>query len=225
MATWGAMLTDSTGVPFYIDETMPLCLTSAQTYTMSLNGATSASQEIHANDGAVRFVFVNSPDDNVYFWYAFDSVTSTWRIYGSCKGANTFRLNVYIFGYQYQTPPKWGVAIWDAQGRCVITNETKVLRGVNPLGIEGADSSGFNIDVTISGNVAVAPSILGALTGVVSGGGQVRPFVANYYTSAYFNGTTTRVRAIPSDASGDGLQNATYTNFKTRVLSAEMGNY
>ncbi|WP_414146872.1 hypothetical protein ACMGGR_11250 [Erwinia sp. BNK-24-b] len=225
MSTWGAMLTDSAGVPFYIDDTMPLCLISAQTYTMNLNGGTVTSQEIHPNDGAVRFVFVNSPDDNVYFWYTFDSSTSTWRIYASCKGASTFRLNVYIFGYQYQTPPKWGVAIWDAQGRCVITNETRVLRGINPVGMEGADSAGFNTDVTMSGNFAVAPSILGALTGTVSAGGQVRPYAANYYTSAYFNGSTTRIRAIPADTASEGLQNATYTNFKTRVLSADMGKY
>jgi len=224
MATWGAMLTDTAGVPFYIDDTMPLCMISKTTYTLNLNGGTVASQAIHSNDGAVRFIFVNSPDPNVYFWYAYDSTSAMWRIYASCQGASTFRLNVYVFGYQYQTPPKWGIAIWDAQARCVITNETKVLRGVSPVGTEGAESAGYNISTTLTGNIAVAPAMTGAVTGVIQSGGT-RPFEARYYTSAYYNGSTTLIKSLATDAVAGGVQNITYTNFRNRIISTDMSRY
>ncbi|AXH43448.1 hypothetical protein MZUP3_240 [Erwinia phage vB_EhrS_49] len=222
MATWGAMLTDSAGVPFYIDGTMPLCLISNQTYSLNIGGGTVASQPIHANDGAVRFVFVNSPDPNVYFWYAYDSISNVWSIYAS--GPGTFKINVYIFGYQYQTPPRWGVAIWDAQGRCVITNETKVLRGLNTIGTEGADSAGYNINTTLTGNIAVAPTMLGSVTGIIQSGGT-RPFESRYYTSAYYNGSSTYIRAMMTDTVTGGVQNITYTNFKNRIITADMSKY
>lgn len=224
MATWGAMLTDTSGVPFYIDDTLPLCLISKTTYSLNLNGGTVVSQPVHPNDGAVRFIFVNSPDQNVYFWYAYDSTSGTWRVYASCQGASAFRLTVYIFGYQYQTPPTWGVAIWDAQGRCVITNETKVLRGVNPIGTEGAENAGYNINTTLTGNIAVAPAMTGAVTGIIQSGGT-RPFEARYYTSAYFNGSSTLIKSVATATVSGGVQNITYTNFRNTLTAVNVARY
>lgn len=221
---FGALLSDTYGNPFYIDDTMPLCLVSKQQLILDIGSGTWVSSFIHPNDGAIRFVFWDSPNPNTYAYYQLNTSNNTWQITASCKSASIFTVNVYIFGYQYQIPPKWGMAIWDANKNCIITNDTKVLRGITPLGIEGAESSGYNIDTTIAGRWAIAPVVTGMVAGVINSG-VIRPWSATFYGSSYFNGASTRIISVPTDTPSGGVQNITYYNTRTRIMAIDISNY
>ncbi len=221
---FGAMLSDTEGNPFYIDDTMPLCLISKQQLTLDTSGGTWSSASIHANDGSIRFVFWDSPNSDTYAYYQLNKTTNTWQIAAASKTASVFTVNVYIFGYKYQTPPKWGMAIWDANKNCIITNETKVLRGVTPVGTEGSESSGYNIDTNLVGRWAIAPVLTGMVAGVINSG-VIRPWSATYYGSSYFNGSVTRIRSVPTDTASGGVQNITYYNTRTRIMAVDISRY
>ncbi|WP_130834350.1 hypothetical protein [[Erwinia] mediterraneensis] len=214
---FGALLTDTQGNPFYVDGTLPLSLASKTTYPIG-------DRTVHANDGALRFVFCNSTTANVNFYYYYDSASNTYKINASGTPGSTF--TVYIFSYQYQTPPPWGVAIWDEQGRCIITHETKVLRGVVRVGTPGAESAGYNINTTLAGNYAVAPEMLGYITGVVYQGNMPYPFLAPFFTSAYYNGSSTVIKAVGrGDSGGGGAGNITNINYRNAIKAIDITNY
>jgi len=224
MEKFGALLEDTDGNPFYVDDTMPLCLVSKITKKLNVSNSLGGVIQVHPNDGAVRFVFCKGNKAEVNFYYTFDSSSGMYIV--NCSGPGDFIVDVYIFGYQYQIPPAWGMAIWDTQRRCIITNQTKVLRGVQPQGSNGAESAGFNVDTTLVGEFAVAPDCLGYMSGVINQGGQVYPFMAPAYTSAYFNGTTTRIKgAFRGDTGGGGAGNIQYVNHRNTIKAINVNMY
>lgn len=58
--SYGAMLTDSAGVPFYIGDTMPLTLLEKRVLSVPAASGSGAVINLFNNDGVIRFVFVNS---------------------------------------------------------------------------------------------------------------------------------------------------------------------
>jgi hypothetical protein len=93
---------------------------------------------------------------------------------------------VYFFSIFPQTKPDYGLAVWDASGTLILTNETRTLSDVVTLGTAGVDaSSGYNINTTLAGKWACMPAMLGLITGVISAGGQPSP--TRRYTRAWRN--------------------------------------
>lgn len=224
MAKFGALLEDTEGNPFYVDDTMPLCLISKISRTLNVSNTLGGVIPVHYNDGAVRFIFCKGNRPDVNFYYTYDASYGMYVV--NCSAEGNFVVDVYVFGYQYQTPPPWGMAIWDAQGRCIITNETKVLRGIQPQGTNGAESAGYNVDTTLVGEFAVAPDCLGYMSGVINQGGQVYPFVAPAYTSAYFNGSSTRIKgSFRGDTGGGGASNIQYVNHRNTIKAINVNRY
>ena len=216
---YGAMLTDANGVPFYIQDTMPLSLISVNTY------ANNSEPDIHPNDGAVRFVFCNSDNVDTNFYYFYKASTGSWAVNGLGPSGGVYR--VYIFGYQFQPVPAYGIQINDAQGRCILTNETKVLRGVETIGTPGADSAGINLNVTIPGRYAVAPEMLGYISGVVYQGSQPYPYLNQIFTSAYYSGGNTVIKAVGRGETpgSTGASNITTTNYRKAIRAINVDRY
>ncbi len=101
---------------------------------------------------------------------------------------------VYFFSIFPQTKPDYGLAVWDASGTLILTNETRTLSDVVTLGTAGVDaSSGYNINTTLAGKWACMPAMLGLITGVVSAGGQPQPYSAIYKSMAKLEGSNTRI--------------------------------
>lgn len=219
MADYGAMLTDASGVPYYILDTMPLCLLEVKTLVLNDSGSYYGQKAVHANDGAIRFVFVQTSSGSTSAFY-YTLFNGTWFIRGTFGASVT----VYIFGYEYQIPPKYGIAIWDAQGRCVITHETKVLSGVRNLGTEGQDSSGYKLDTTLSGSWAVAPAIDGMFIGIV---GQPSPRTVQipFATNAYYNGSTTRINSNTTGTDSGPFLSTSYLNSNIRLQCIDVSRY
>ncbi|WLS77355.1 hypothetical protein Q3V30_12740 [Erwinia pyri] len=219
---YGALLTDANGVPFYIADTMPVSLTQKISYNVS---AGLSSRVLFANDGVLRMVFVgnNAAQANSSSCEYLQLENNNWILYSS-GAART--IDVYIFGYNYQPVPSWGIQINDDQGRCILTNETKVLRDVQALGNPSSDTaSGYKINQTLSGHWAVAPQNTGLYTAVANTNGQPIPVQAWYYATARWNGSTTQITSgYRGDASG-GTSNQTYINSRSRITAINVDRY
>lgn len=224
---YGAMLTDSAGIPFYIGDTMPLTLLEKRVLNVPAVSGSGTVINLFNNDGAIRFIFTNSnasQGNGLSTCEALELSGGVWSL--RCAGpART--VNVYIFGYQFQPVPAWGIQINDSQGRCILTNETKVLGDVQKLGDEGTDAgSGLNTNFTLSGEWAVAPVYTGNYTGTVSQGGQVYPVVAQYASSARFNGSNTQITSgYIGNLNTGGGGTGTLTNYRNRLVAVNVQRY
>ncbi|MEN4605985.1 hypothetical protein WKH08_07235 [Pantoea agglomerans] len=225
--SYGAMLTDSAGVPFYIGDTMPLTLLEKRVLSVPAVSGSGTVINLFNNDGVIRFVFVNSngaQGNGQSTCEALELSGGIWSL--RCAGAAR-TINVYIFGYQFQPIPAWGIQINDSQGRCILTNETKILRDVQKLGDEGSEAgSGFTANFTLNGEWAVAPAYTGSYVGTVSQGGQVYPVVAQYASSARFNGSTTQITSgYIGNLNTSGGGSGTLTSYRNRLVAVNVQRY
>ncbi len=225
--SYGAMLTDSAGVPFYIGDTMPLTLLEKRVLNVPSVSGSGTVINLFNNDGVIRFVFVNSNGAQGNRSSTCEALELSGGVWGLRCAGEARTVNVYIFGYQFQPVPAWGIQINDSQGRCILTNETKVLRDVQKLGDEGSDSgSGLNANFSISGEWAVAPAYTGNYSGTVSQGGQVYPVVAQYASSARFNGSTTQITSgYIGNLNTGGGGTGTLTNYRNRLVAVNVQRY
>ncbi|WP_338512177.1 hypothetical protein VRC35_06685 [Erwinia aphidicola] len=193
--------------------------------TFSITGGRGISV-INPNDSTFRLVFCRTNVAGSSFSYYLDTVTTGSYVVDSRGAGSGYTLDVYVFGYQYQTPPKYGIAIWDAAGRCVITNETKVLRGVEVVGNQADPSaSGYNATATLVGEWAVAPDVMGSFNGVINQGGQVYPIQAIAYTSAYKSGSSTVIKSEFVGDSGSGASNVQFYNRRNTIKAINVSIY
>lgn len=87
-----------------------------------------------------------------------------------------------------------GMAIWDAAGKLVLTNESRVLSDLQTIGTPGANG-GINIDQTLSGPWAVAPAQLGQSIVVNNSTRPPTIYTINAYSACRFDGANTRINA------------------------------
>ncbi len=224
---FGALLADSSGVPFYIADTMPLSLLEKRVLSVPAVGGSGSSQDLFANDGQIRFVFVNSTapqgSNSNCEALVLDTTNNKWKL--MCAGSAR-TVNVFIFGYQFQPIPSWGIQINDSQGRCILTNETKVLRDVQNIGDStNANNSGYVINSTLSGQWAVAPVYTGYFAGVNNSSGQPIPIVAQYCSSARYNGSTTQIASGYLGNLDGSASNATWSNYRNRITAINVDRY
>lgn len=225
---YGAMLTDTAGVPFYIMDTLPLSLIDHRVYSGNGGGAGSKIADLYGAN-QMYFTFVNciygnverdSNAENIFF----NPSTNMFELWASGAARD---IHVYIFGFQYQTPGGYGIQVNDAQGRCVITHETKVLKNVQKIGDQNnPDSSGLNLRADLGGNWAIAPADMGYFAGVINQAGQPMPIVSRYVSSARFDGQTTRVRVgiFGNSSAGSGATGTT-TNYRNTLTAIDVTKY
>lgn len=223
---YGTLLTDGVGVPFYIADTMPITLLEKRVVTVGPSSGGGGLLDLYSNDGAIRFVFVSSngaQGSNKDTCEALELSGGVWRL----RYAGAARqISIYIFGYQFQPVPAWGIQINDAQGRCILTNETKVLRDVQNLGDSSvATSSGYQFSTTLSGEWAVAPAYTGYFAGVNNSSGQPIPIVAQFACSARFNGSTTQIASGYIGNLDSNASNATWSNYRNRITAINVARY
>lgn len=223
---YGALLTDSAGVPFYIGDTMPLTLLERRVLNVAEASGSGGLIGLYNNDGAVRFTFVLSNGPQATGTNTCEALELSGGVWNLRYAGPARQLTVYIFGYQFQPIPSWGIQINDAQGRCILTNETKVLRDVQKLGDPGSDAgSGMNTNITLSGQWAVAPAYTGSFVGTVNQAGQPMPVVQQFASSARFNGNTTQIVSGYIGNSAAGGATGTTTNYRNRLTAVNVARY
>lgn len=223
MANYGAMI-DYNGQTFVTPQSTPFILysktTAVATWSTGDRWTATSSISIPSSYPAIGFMKAN-----------YHAALSCGRsgnsvvFSGTAQGGNVpqFTITCYLFARFPQPLPKWGVAIWDASGTCILTNESRPLSDLITIGTPGANG-GINIDQTLSGSFAVMPCLMGATLFQVQIPGQ-QPVVVpvSGYTAASFNGSTTRINAA-SDQSGGGSP-VGYLNTGVAITAINTASY
>lgn len=224
MADYGALI-DVNGNPFITPDSTPFCLYRKLTADSVANGSyQTATVTVPLDDSypAIAFSRVRNTD---YGGVAL----STGRVGGmfSAGGINPFNrpftMDVYVFAIFPQTLPKWGMAIWDAAGKLVLTNESRVLSDLQTIGTPG-NNGGINIDQTLPGSLAVAPLTMG---GTLLQNNNTQPpsiVFVQAYTCCWYNGSTSRINAAANNA-GNGGGSVGTTNSGVAITAINTANY
>lgn len=221
--SYGALLNLNNGNPFVTPNSTPFVLYKKVSISSSANGVfQSASTNIPISSSYPAIAFLKTT-------YTAQPTTVGSRRNGDnivVSSSNPFgqshTLTAYVFARFPQPLPKYGMAIWDEGGTCILTNESKVLTDLVTIGTPGVNG-GINIDETLSGSYAVSPGILGStlIRFFVQGQPQVISITA--YTGARFNGSTTRISA----ASGNNATGSVvgYTNNGNAITAIKTDIY
>ena len=185
MAEFGAMILMDNGNPFVTPQSTPCCLYGKYTFNSSANGSSQqVAQNIALNADYPVMVFIRTTNT------AQPTPVISYRNGGNVyvAGVNpynqSFTLTAYIFAIFPQTLPKWGMAIWDAAGKLVLTNESRVLSDLQTIGTPGANG-GIKIDQTQLGQSIVVNN-------------STQPptiYTINAYSACRFDGANTRINA------------------------------
>lgn len=222
MADWGALLTTDNGAPFITPQSIPLALISKKTAAVSgASGAvTTITQTFTAGRPIIPFVCCSVGCVTSY------SVSGTTCTVSVSKADADGTAYVYFFTIFAQSLPTWGIAIWDEQGTCILTNETRVLTDVESVGVNGSDAAGgYNINTTKTGKYGIIPAMSGLVTGIIHSGGT-RPFSSQYFFRATWNGNSTVIGSAPTNGSPpSGTTGVAYHNMRNCVYALNLANY
>ncbi|KNC91306.1 hypothetical protein [Trabulsiella odontotermitis] len=223
MADWGALLATENGAPFITPQSIPLALFSRKTAAISAtSGAvTTVTQTFTADRPIIPFV---SCTVSCVVSYKVSGTTCTVSIANATAAGGT--AYVYFFTIFAQPLPEWGIAIWDEQGTCILTNETRVLTDIEAVGTNGSDpAGGFNINTTKPGKYGIVPAMSGLVTGVITSGGT-RPYSSQYFFRATWNGSSTVLSsALTNGPPPAGTTNVTYHNMRNQVYALNLASY
>ena len=227
MAEYGAFI-DVNGNPFITPMSTPFALYSKGTIASgNTNNTQYAERYVDIPQGVPVIAFCKTTDTNngtALSAFTFRSGPNVGKVYfqGVNPNNQAFVLTYYIFAIFPQPLPRWGIAIWDSQGKVILTNETKVLSDLNTVGTPGFSGGGLNIDVTLQGSWAVVPTVLGnsqIQTGTLPTG---QPVIDNATagSSCRYNGSRTRITAQSTRASGNVLSTTNNGNVITAINTA-----
>ncbi|MFU2317780.1 hypothetical protein [Rahnella sp. PCH160] len=222
MATWGALFTDQYGNPWITPDTTPMCLVQKIVLTPSTGG----TYNLPVNSSSPFIIACHATVNNVIFYINKLGSTYTLSYQVAGTGGSPGTVTIYIFGYVIPQPlPKWGVAIWNAAGQCILTNETKVMNPPVGYGTIGSTTDiGYLVDKTASGKWAVLPRVMGIVTGVYSGS-QARPYSSPIDTLAYYDGNSTRLSAGTRVAPSGSIINVGYANSRDQIFAIDVSRY
>lgn len=134
-------------------------------------------------------------------------------------------MDVYFFSIFPQPLPKYGLAIWDASGTCILTNETRTLSDLEKVGGGGAASdNGINTNILKSGKWGCVPEYLGIATGVINDP-YPRPWQSNIRAIARQEGGNTRIIAYSDAGASSGVSSVAFTNSHANVIITRLDVY
>ncbi|WP_153752835.1 MULTISPECIES: hypothetical protein [unclassified Citrobacter] len=161
MAKYGALISLPNGNPFITPDSTPMTLYRKVTVNSTFGGnfnSASASVTIDGQKGGIAFARTSAPAK-----ISASKSGNTFSVDASNYRGSAFVLEAYFFAIYPLILPAWGVAIWDAEGTLVLTNESRVLSDLTTIGSPGAVSGGLNIDTYMAGKWAVNPMGLGSV--------------------------------------------------------------
>ncbi|WP_410688155.1 hypothetical protein [Citrobacter europaeus] len=206
MAKYGALISLLNGNPFITPDSTPMTLYRKVTVNSTFGGnfiSASASVTIDGQKGGIAFARTSAPAK-----ISASKSGNTFSVDASNYRGAAFVLEAYFFAIYSLTLPAWGVAIWDAEGTLVLTNESRVLSDLTTIGSPGAVSGGLNIDTYMAGKWAINPMGLGSVllhAGSAPGGQPIIQSV-DVGTGCFNEGAGTRIKGLTSTtASGSSI--------------------
>lgn len=224
MSDYGAMIMMENGNPFVTPNSTPFCLFRKVSANSVQNGSyhqATISVAIDSSYPVMVFCKTTVTRGGTYVSAGRSGNTVTAGSSNYLSQAHT--LTAYIFAVFPQSLPAWGIAFWDAAGKLVLTNESRVLSNLVTVGTPG-NNGGINIDVTLSGSYAVSPATLG---GTLLQNNNTKPpsiVFVQAYTACGFNGSTTRINAASGNA-GNGGSPRGYTNAGIAITAINTAAY
>ncbi|TCW46612.1 hypothetical protein [Phytobacter sp. RSE-02] len=197
MADYGAMILMDNGNPFVTPQSTPFCLYARVSINSAQNGSAHAASTTIAIDASYpALVFCKTTNTAQPTGVGASRSGNSIFVNSNNAYGQSHTLTAYVFAIFPQTLPSWGFAIWDAAGKLVLTNESKVLSDLVTVGTPGVNG-GINIDQTLSGSWAVAPGMLGSTN--IQNNSTQPPTIINItaYSGARFDGANTRINAAP----------------------------
>lgn len=222
MADYGVLLANTSGEIWVSPSSIPLALFTKRTGALPSNqgGTLTVSVSYDATKPIIPFVYTTG------------ECAISWSVSGGVCSVTFSRsasgnYEIYFFTIFQQTPPAFGIAIWDATGKCILTNETRTLADMNKLGDpNSAASSGININQVLSGKWGCVPDSFGAVTGVINTGGQPQPFASEFKALAKGEGGNTRCYAYPIlGSAGTGVGDIVYHNLRNQMMVTRLDVY
>ncbi|AYL71123.1 hypothetical protein ACV8SR_04275 [Citrobacter freundii] len=206
MAKYGALISLPNGNPFITPDSTPMTLYRKVTVNSTFGGdfnSASASVTVDGQKGGIAFARTSAPAK-----ISASKSGNTFSVDASNYRGSAFVLEAYFFAIYPLTLPAWGVAIWDAEGTLVLTNESRVLSDLTTIGSPGAATGGLNIDTYMAGKWAVNPMGLGSVllhAGSAPGGQPIIQSV-DVGTGCFNDGAGTRIKGLSSTtASGSSI--------------------
>ena len=206
MAKYGALISLPNGNPFITPDSTPMTLYRKVTVNSTFGGnfnSASASVTIDGQKGGIAFARTSAPAK-----ISASKSGNTFSVDASNYRGSAFVLEAYFFAIYPLTLPAWGVAIWDAEGTLVLTNESRALSDLTTIGSPGAVSGGLNIDTYMAGKWAINPMGLGSVllhAGSAPGGQPIIQSV-DVGTGCFNEGAGTRIKGLTSTtASGSSI--------------------
>lgn len=216
MMNWGALITADDGTQFITDESTPISLQGI--YTAS--GSNTVTQVIPYDTSDVVLPFCVSTGNN-FFAYGISGNTIQVTAQAADTDNSPFTFSVYLFTTRAQPVPSWGVAIWDRNGKCILTNETKVLTDIQNQGTKGTNDSGLGMSRTLPGKWAILPEVAGYIVGVI----QQRPFQIGIGFASRYDGANTYIVPVQSSSIPAGGQPTGSLDAKTVVRAINVSRY
>lgn len=216
--SYGVLLTTDTGDVWVSPESIPLALLTKKTATV-VNGSAQVIQTFDSSQPIIPFVYCSSVGT-----LKMDIVngTCTINLTNALSGA---RIEVYFFSIFTQPLPDYGLAIWNKNGTCILTNETKTLADLVRVGGSGtASDNGIGTNAWYSGKWACIPQYMGIAVGIIHSGGT-RPWQSNYRAIAHAEKGGSRVIAYGDGGSPTGVENLGFTDGHGNVIITRVDMY
>ena len=192
---YGAYLSTDDGVEFFTTETTSIALD--QKLTASGSGQfITVNATVKTEDIILPFCVTSGGP--AFFEYSITGNKITISARQTVGLYKNIGLEVYLFTTKAQIPPSWGMAIWDANGKCVLTNETKILTDIRQIGVPGGSANnGANINYTLPGKYAIVPQAAGYRVAVSSSGTLQTPIGMCCYYDGNNSIISARLGEIP----------------------------
>lgn len=227
MAGYGAMLTFPDGTPFYIDGTIPLALVYKRDF--SFDASNTTAMVLEPNTGLPYLYFIRFNEQ--YSWgYQYPGIGNSAGKHVIDVGAyygGSVSGRLYCFGAMAQPLPssRWGVAIWNASGECILTNETVTLKGLNRTGASGNQGTAKYLNETIVGRKAISPGRTGIIVYSQNVGGNIITVLEPHATACWQDGANTRVVAVPTTRSSQAIPVNSSTGNNYRPVYIDCNEY
>lgn len=218
--SFGVLLSTSSGEVWVSPESIPLALYAKKSITVTNSTTiTTITQAYDVNSPIIPFVYTTGEGA---LWSDIANGVCTISLRNAAAGT---RMDVYFFSIFPQPLPDYGLAIWDANGVCILTNETKTLSDLEKIGGSGAASdNGINSSVFKSGKWGCIPEYLGIAVGVINDP-LPRPWQSNIRALARAEGAGTRITAYSDAGSSTGVSGLGFTNGHGNIIITRVDAY
>ncbi|MBD8153312.1 hypothetical protein [Pantoea agglomerans] len=219
------MLSFPDGTPFYIDGTIPISLAYKRDFSFDASVTNPMVLEPNTGMPYLYFIRFNEPYSWGYQYPGSGSVAGRHVIDVGAYNGGVVSGRLYCFGAVPQTVPAFGLAVWNAQGQCILTHETVTLKGLNRTGASGNQGAATYLNETIAGRKAIAPGRTGIIIYSQMVGGHIITALEPHATACWLEGGNTRVVAVPTTRSRQTIAINSSTGNNYRPIYIDCNDY